>query len=129
MIVAESLSKYYGQRRALDDVSFRIGRGEVVGFLGPNGAGKTTLLKLLTGQSKPNLGGVQIYGHDAWLAKAKAHVGFCPYGDATWDELSGRKLVAVTAGLHGFTGDEAKRRTEAVLELSLIHISEPTRPY
>ena len=78
--------------------------------------GKTTLLKLLTGQSKPNIGGVQIYGHDAWLAKAKAHVGFCPYGDATWDELSGRKLVAVTAGLHGFTGDEAKRRTEAVLE-------------
>ena len=110
-----NVSKWFGPLMALNDISLEIGPG-ITGLIGPNGAGKTTLLKLLTGQSKPNLGGVQIYGHDAWLAKAKAHVGFCPYGDATWDELSGRKLVAVTAGLHGFTGDEAKRRTEAVLE-------------
>ncbi len=108
-------SKWFGPLMALNGISLEIGPG-ITGLVGPNGAGKTTLLKLLTGQSKPGLGEIRICGHDAWLAKAKVHVGFCPYGDATWDELSGRKLVQVTAGLHGFTGEEAKRRTESVLE-------------
>ena len=115
LVEVRNASKWFGPLMALNDISLEIRPG-ITGLIGPNGAGKTTLIKLLTGQSKPSLGGVQICGHDAWLSKAKAHVGYCPYGDATWDELSGRRLVAVTAGLHGFTGDEATRRTEAVLE-------------
>ena len=115
LVEVRHVSKWFGPLMALNDISLEIGPG-ITGLIGPNGAGKTTLLKLLTGQSKPTLGEIRICGHEAWLAKAKAHVGFCPYGDATWDELSGRRLVRVTAGLHGFTGDEAERRTESVLE-------------
>jgi len=115
LVEVRNASKWFGPLMALNGISLEIGPG-VTGLVGPNGAGKTTLLRLLTGQSKPGLGEVRVCGHDAWLARAKAHVGFCPYGDATWDELSGRKLVRVTAGLHGFTGAEANRRTEAVLE-------------
>ena len=111
-----NVSKWFGSLMALNGISLKIGPG-ITGLVGPNGAGKTTLLKLLTGQSKPSLGEIRICSYEAWLARAKAHVGFCPYGDATWDELSGRKLVRVTAGLHGFTGREAKCRTETVLEM------------
>jgi ABC-2 type transport system ATP-binding protein len=115
LVEVGNVSKWFGPLMALNDISLEIGPG-ITGLIGPNGAGKTTLLKLLTGQSKPTLGEVRICGHEAWLAKAKAHVGFCPYGDATWDEFSGRRLVRVTAGLHGYIGEEAERRTESVLE-------------
>ncbi|MEE2948199.1 MAG: ABC transporter ATP-binding protein [Verrucomicrobiota bacterium] len=125
-----NVSKWFGSLIALNGISLEIGSG-ITGLVGPNGAGKTTLLKLLTGQSKPSLGEVRICGHEARLAKAKAHVGFCPYGDATWDELSGRRLVRVTAGLRGFTGDDAKRRTESVLETvgMVDRADRPVRTY
>ena len=115
LVEVQNASKWFGPLMALNGISLEIRPG-ITGLIGPNGAGKTTLLKMLTGQSKPSLGEVRICGENAWLAKAKAHVGFCPYGDATWDEFSGRKLIQMTAGLHGFTGAEAKRRTESVLD-------------
>ena len=109
------VSKWFGPVMALNGVSLEIGSG-ITGLVGPNGAGKTTLLRLLTGQIKPSLGWIDVCGRDAWSAKAKDHIGLCPFGDATWDELSGRKLMRVTAGLRGFTGAEARRRAESVLE-------------
>ena len=110
-----NVSKWFGPVMALNGVSLEIGPG-ITGLVGPNGAGKTTLLRLLTGQIKPSLGGIDVCGRDAWSARAKDHIGLCPFGDATWDELSGRKLMRVTAGLRGFTGAEARRRAESVLE-------------
>jgi ABC-2 type transport system ATP-binding protein len=64
MIEAKGLSKRYGDIVAVDDVSFSVGRGEVVGFLGPNGAGKTTTMRLLTGFLPPTDGTAVIAGHD-----------------------------------------------------------------
>lgn len=110
-----NVSKWFGPLMALNGVSLEIGPG-ITGLVGPNGAGKTTLLRLLTGQIKPSLGRLEICGHDAWLAKARDRIGLCPFGDATWDELSGRQLIRVTAGLRGFTGAGAHRRAEVVLE-------------
>ena len=110
-----NVSKWFGPVMALNGVSLDIGPG-ITGLVGPNGAGKTTLLRLLTGQIKPSLGGIDICGRDAWSAKAKDHIGLCPFGDATWDELSGRQLMRVTAGLRGYIGVEARRRAESVLE-------------
>ena len=115
LVEVSGVSKWFGSLIALNGVSLEIGPG-ITGLVGPNGAGKTTLLRLLTGQIKPSLGKIDVCGHDAWLAKARDHIGVCPFGDATWDELSGRQLVRVTAGLRGFTGAEARRRAESVLE-------------
>ena len=121
-----NVSKWFGPVMALNGVSLEIGSG-ITGLVGPNGAGKTTLLRLLTGQIKPSLGGIDVCGRDAWSPRAKDHIGLCPFGDATWDELSGRQLVRVTAGLRGFTRAEARRRAEAVLETCLLYTSPSPR--
>lgn len=80
MIQARSLNKSYGSRKALHDVSFKVGKGEIVGFLGPNGAGKTTAMKILTGYMAPNQGEVYLDGIDIFeeplLAKKK--LGYLP---------------------------------------------------
>src|SRR5688572_23875203 len=64
MIEADGLSKYYGEFAAIESVSFKIHRGEVVAFLGPNGAGKSTSMKVLTGYLSPSAGVARIAGHD-----------------------------------------------------------------
>ncbi len=64
MIEAESVGKQYGDFVALADVSFRIGRGEIVGLLGPNGAGKTTLIRMLTGFFEPSAGTIRIIARE-----------------------------------------------------------------
>jgi len=125
-----NVSKWFGPVMALNGVSLDIGSG-ITGMVGPNGAGKTTLLRLLTGQIKPSLGEIDVCGWDAWSAKAKDHIGLCPFGEATWDELSGRQLLRVTAGLRGFTSAEARRRAESVLEMvGMVKRAErPVRTY
>ena len=64
MIVAENLKKTYGRVTAIEDVSFEVGEGEILGFLGPNGAGKTTTMRILTGYTPPSDGHAVIGGHD-----------------------------------------------------------------
>ncbi|NRB72705.1 MAG: ATP-binding cassette domain-containing protein, partial [Xanthomonadales bacterium] len=64
MIEAISLSKHYGAFTAVDDLSFQVEAGQVLGFLGPNGAGKSTTMKMLTGFLSPSAGSARILGHD-----------------------------------------------------------------
>src|ERR1051325_4907866 len=89
----KNLSRYYGELKAVSDVSFTLRQGEILGFLGPNGAGKTTTMQLLTGNLAPSAGSVSIAGHDllAEPKAAKAALGYLPeqpplYRDATVDE-------------------------------------------
>lgn len=88
-----NVSRYYGDLRAVNDVSFSINQGEILGFLGPNGAGKTTTMQILTGNLAPSSGSVEIAGHDllAEPKAAKAALGYLPeqppvYRDLTVDE-------------------------------------------
>jgi ABC-2 type transport system ATP-binding protein len=92
-------------------------RPGITGLVGHNGSGKSTLLRLAAGQIRPDLGAVQIAGHDAWTAEAKRHVGYCPDLDTFYEEMSGRGFVQTMAQLVGYTRAEALRRTEATLEL------------
>ena len=80
MLQANGLSRWYGDFRAVDDVSFSIGRGEVVGLLGHNGAGKSTIMKMLTGFIEPSLGGVLVDGIDVQQQPqlAQAKMGYLP---------------------------------------------------
>lgn len=89
MIEVEALSRRYGNRLAVNAVSFRVQSGEIVGFLGPNGAGKTTTLRMLTGYLAPTAGSVRIDGIDAVndSIHARARLGYLPEGVPLYKEM------------------------------------------
>ncbi len=89
MITASHLTKSYGSRVAVDDVSFSVGKGEVVGFLGPNGAGKSTTLRILAGFLAPTRGSVEIAGHDVVddSFEARRCIGYMPEAAALYPEM------------------------------------------
>ena len=89
MIEVEDLSRRYGSRLAVNDVSFRVEPGEIVGFLGPNGAGKTTTLRMLTGYLAPTSGNIRIDGIDAVTSslQARERIGYMPEGVPLYREM------------------------------------------
>ena len=89
MIEVQGLSRRYGSRLAVDDVSFRVEPGQIVGFLGPNGAGKTTTLRMVTGYLAPTSGEIRIDGIDALTnsMQARARLGYMPEGVPLYKEM------------------------------------------
>ena len=116
MIEVDHLSKRYGPVTAVDDVSFRVESGQILGFLGPNGAGKTTTLKLLMGMLRPTSGTARIFGDPIADPETRRRVGFLPEQAYFYDYLTARELVAYFGQLSGLTADEAPARAETVLE-------------
>ena len=94
-IETDGLTKFYGDVRGIEDLSFAVEEGEVFGFLGPNGAGKTTLIKLFLDFARPDTGHVEIFGHDCQSegARARQRMGVLPEGYAPYDRLTGRQHV------------------------------------
>jgi ABC-2 type transport system ATP-binding protein len=117
MIVADRVSKLYGARWALTDVSFEIGRGEVVGFLGLNGAGKTTVLKILCGVLWPSAGRVRVGGFDSieQPREVRRRSGFLPDQPPLYGEMTVRAMLRYTGLLNGVAGDAVERRVDAVI--------------
>ena len=103
MIQVEQLSKYYGARAAIRNLSFRIDSGEVVGFLGLNGAGKTTTLRILGCVLLPTSGTVRLDGQDLLSAplQLKARIGFLPETPPLYEEMTVGEYLAFVAGLRG----------------------------
>jgi ABC-2 type transport system ATP-binding protein len=101
MIHVEHLCKNYGPTRALDDVSFDVAQGEIVGLLGPNGAGKTTAMRILTGYMPPSDGQASIGGYDVFedSLEARARIGYLPESVPLYDEMTVRAYLAYMAGL------------------------------
>jgi ABC-2 type transport system ATP-binding protein len=99
----DGLTKDYGRRRALDDVSLTVGRGEVFGYLGPNGAGKTTTLRLLLGLLRPTGGTAQLFGIDSWSGTpdVRARIGYVAGDVALYDRMTGTELLRYLAYLRG----------------------------
>jgi ABC-2 type transport system ATP-binding protein len=116
LLLFERVSKWYGPVIGLNQVTLEL-RSGITGLVGANGAGKSTLLQLATGQMRPDLGTVKVRGDDAWTARAKRRVGYCPEVDAFYEEMSGQQFVLTMAQLCGFARREAVRRTDAALEL------------
>jgi ABC-2 type transport system ATP-binding protein len=108
MLEIKNLSKHFGSQAAVKDVSFTIGRGEIVGFLGPPGAGKSTTLKLIAGCLPPDGGSVVIAGHDLQreALEAKAHIGYLPEDNPLYDDLYVREYLEYTAGLYGIAATQ-----------------------
>ncbi|MDB5377211.1 MAG: transporter ATP-binding protein [Rubritepida sp.] len=112
LIEIEGLTKRFGSFTAVDDVSFSVARGEVVGFLGPNGAGKSTTMRMLAGFMLPSAGTARICGHDIVdkPVAAKRELGFLPEGAPTYPEMSVIDFLSFCARIRGFRGSEKDDR-------------------
>ncbi len=116
IIKLSRVSRWYGQVIGLNDISLEIRRG-ITGLLGPNGAGKSTMFKIITGQIKPGLGKVRIYGKRVWNNYMLwDKMGYCPEYDSFWSELTGFKFIKYLSELHGATGASAQKMTVDVLK-------------
>jgi ABC-2 type transport system ATP-binding protein len=101
IVVSDRLTKRYGDRRAVDSVSLRVGRGEVYGFLGPNGAGKTTTLRMLLGLVRPTSGTASVLGLPPGAPAGLARTGALIEGPGFYPYLSGRDNLLVLARYNG----------------------------
>ncbi|MFO0845526.1 MAG: ABC transporter ATP-binding protein [Gemmataceae bacterium] len=103
LLRTEHLTKRYGSFPALDDFSFSVSAGEVVGLLGPNGSGKTTALRLMLGFLRPTSGSATIGGHDCWRASVAARrlVAYLPGELRLYENMSGRQLIRFLGDLRG----------------------------
>jgi lipooligosaccharide transport system ATP-binding protein len=126
MIEARHLSKRYGDVVAVQDVSFEVGRGEVVGFLGPNGAGKTTTMRMLTGFLPPTDGTAVIAGHDIFgdpLAARRA-IGYLPETLPLYPEMSVRSYLDYVARIKDVPRKSRRASVDRSLErCGLVHVA------
>lgn len=122
MIEVSHLTKYYGDFAALEDLTFKLVPGEILGFLGPNGAGKSTAMKMLTGFLRPSSGEVQIWGRNMWQDSlaAQRHIGYLPEGAPAYEEMTPLGFLQFIADARGLTGGErANRLEETITVMSL----------
>jgi ABC-2 type transport system ATP-binding protein len=116
MISLSHVTKLYGQVIGVNDVTVELTPG-AHGLLGPNGAGKTTLLGLITGQLRPTMGRVEVFGRQPFGSPAVlARIGYCPAGDIRERSVTPRQWVSYLVQLSGFTRHEAWRRAAAALK-------------
>lgn len=115
-ISVEHITKSYGEQKALDDVSFSMKGGEVVGFLGPNGAGKSTMMKILTCFIPPSAGKASVCGYDTRdrSIKVRENVGYLPEHNPLYMDMFVREYLHFIAGLHGL--DRKKERVEGIID-------------
>jgi ABC-2 type transport system ATP-binding protein len=117
MIEISHLTKKFDQFVAVDDLSFSVREGEVLGFLGPNGAGKSTTMKVITGFLAPSAGKVTIDGHDISSAalQAKRLIGYLPEGAPSYGDMTTLEFLRFIAQIRGFRGAEIEQRVDHVI--------------
>ena len=117
MIEVKNVTKKYGNFIAVDNVSFTVNDGEVVGFLGPNGAGKSTTMNMITGFIEPTEGTIEVNGYDILKQplKAKKKIGYMPEGVPLYNELTVKEFVTFMAELKRVQRKERKEKVAKVL--------------
>lgn len=126
-VEAIELTRFYGGRPVVSDVSFNLAKGQVLGFLGPNGAGKSTTMKMLTGNLAPSAGSVKICGIDMIEnpREAKALIGYLPEMRPLYKELTVDEYLTIAARLHKVSGKHIKKAVEnAKARCGLSHMSK-----
>jgi len=126
-ITVKNLTKVYGEQRAVDNISFSIGRGEIVGFLGPNGAGKSTTMKMIAGYLEPSAGDVEVSGIDVKKLpqEAKKKIGYLPESNALYYDMYVREYLDFIADVHRLPGKKA-RIEEVIVRTGLTPESRKT---
>jgi ABC-2 type transport system ATP-binding protein len=119
MIEVSHLTKYYGDYAAVDNLTFELSPGDILGFLGPNGAGKSTTMKMLTGFLRPSSGEVKICGGNVWKDSltAQRHFGYLPEGAPAYDEMTPLGFLKFIAEARGLVGFERDKRLEETIEI------------
>ncbi len=129
MIKVEALTRTYGDLTAVDQVSFEIGQGEIVGLLGHNGAGKTTIMKMLTGYLEPTAGAIEIDGLDLATQReaVQLRIGYLPENDPLYTEMTVIDYLDFAASLHAVPDSErVKRIREAIDKTALLSKASDT---
>ena len=122
MIEVSHLSKRYRELKAVDDISFQVQSGEILGFLGPNGAGKTTTMRILTGVLPPTSGTAKVCGFDVFEQplEVKKRIGYLPENPPVYTDMTARAYLAFVAGLKKLPRAEARREMERVASLAKV---------
>ncbi len=124
MIRVENLTKYYGKRLAVDNISFNVGKSEIVGFLGPNAAGKTTTMRILTGFLAPTQGEIWVAGYDmlSHSLEGRQHIGYFAESVPLYSDMTVRSYLDFLARLRGLGKNRIKTRIEEVVDI--CHLGE-----
>jgi len=122
VIEVQHLTKRYGRVTAVDDISFRVERGEILGFLGPNGAGKTTTMRILTGYMPASDGKAMVAGFDVFSSpvEAKRRTGYLPETPPLYPDMTVREYLDFVGRIKGVPPAERKQRVAAVMERTRV---------
>jgi gliding motility-associated transport system ATP-binding protein len=122
VIEVQNLTKRYGRVTAVDDVSFRVERGEILGFLGPNGAGKTTTMRILTGYMPATEGKAVVAGFDVFEqpVEAKRRTGYLPETPPLYPDMSIVEYLSFVAKIKGVPAPDQRQRVRAVMERTRV---------
>ena len=126
MVAVSGLSKRFGHLLAVDDISFDVSRGEVLGFLGPNGSGKSTTMKMITGFLTPSAGRIEVCGVDVLVdpIRAQSRIGYLPEGAPAYADMTPRTYLRFIAGVRCLRGPCGERAIARVVEQT--HIGDVT---
>lgn len=126
-IEVSHLTRMYGTQKAVDNISFKLNKGEIVGFLGPNGAGKSTTMRMITGYLEPNSGtavvdGIDV-GRNALLAKKK--IGYLPEANPLYYDMYVKEYLGFVADVHGI--NNKKQRIEEIIKTVGLSVESKKR--
>ena len=122
MIEVDHLSKSYGKTVAVDDISFTVGKGEILGFLGPNGAGKTTTMRILTGYLPATSGSARISGFDVFeqSLEVRRRIGYLPENPPLYPDMNVHGYLEFVARIKGVAGADISKRVDRAMEMATL---------
>jgi ABC-2 type transport system ATP-binding protein len=122
MIKVQNLAKLFGAKRAVDDLSFTVERGEVLGFLGPNGAGKSTTMRMITGFIPPSAGKISVGGYDMLEnpIPAKRLIGYLPENAPAYTDMTVYGFLGFAAEIRGLHGEAKKKAVHRAVEMCFL---------
>ncbi|QDA58643.1 gliding motility-associated ABC transporter ATP-binding subunit GldA [Hymenobacter jejuensis] len=118
MVEVQHLTKTFGAQAAVNDISFTVGKGEILGFLGPNGAGKSTTMKIATGYLPPSVGTVRVAGHDVLQEplEVRRSVGYLPEHNPLYLDMYVHEYLEFIGSVHGLKGNYRRQRVAEMVE-------------
>ncbi len=118
MVEIKHLRKQFGLLTAVDNISFQVEKGEVLGFLGPNGAGKSTTMKMITGFLTPTAGNVTVYGHDIVQKplEVKRRIGYLPEGAPAYPDMTPASFLEFVAQVRGLRGEDKRSKIKDTIK-------------